>query len=447
MKLNKRNLLISLLVFLTGFIQAQEVRYFSLQEALDYAMNNNYQVILSGKNIEAAKARVLESTAIGLPQIDGKVTYDDNFARPTFIFPSFTPGGKEMEIKMGTNYNASFGASLNQLLFSGQYLVGLKAAKKYLEKTTADFFKDKLAIKQQVADSYYNILSTEAALDIVDTTYLLTKVLADETRQIYKVGFAEDIDVDQLDLLVSDLEASRVFLDNQRGIAYAFLKFYLGLSENDSIVLTDDMQSLVEKSKKSLILSQTFKYSQNADYISLNKQKELTLLQVNLAKSAYMPTLAARVNYQTQAQRNSWDFFSSEGKWYQSGALGITLDVPILSSGQRKAKVKQAKIAFEQVEISEKQLVTTLNLQYQTAKNEYLNAYRVYQNKDKARKIADKIFTKTSVKFKEGMSSSLDILNTQTQYLKAEQDFITASLTLLKAGEDLKKLLTNAINP
>lgn len=447
MKLNKMSLLISLLVIYTGSIQAQDVRYFSLQEALDYAMDNNYQVTLSGKNIEAAKARVLESTAIGLPQVEGKVGYNDNFSRPTFIFPSFTPGGKDMEIQMGTNYDATLGASLSQLLFSGQYLVGLKASKKFLEKTTADFFKDKLAVRQQVANSYYNVLSAEAALNVVDSTYLVTKALADETRQIYKVGFAEDIDVDQLDLLVSDLEANRMFLENQRGIAYAFLKFYLGLSDNDSIVLTDDMQSLIEKSQNSLILSRTFKYSQNADYVSLNKQKELTLLQVNLAKSEYMPTLAARVNYQTQAQRDAWDFFSSEGKWYQSGALGITLDVPILSSGQRKAKVRQAKIAFEQVEISEKQLITTLNLQYQTAKNEYLNAYRVYQNKDRARKIADKIFTKTGVKFKEGMSSSLDILNTQTQYLKAEQDFISASLSLLKAGEDLKKLLTNAINP
>ncbi len=436
-----------LLIFFISQAEAQDVYRFSLSEATSYAMENNYQVMLSEKNIEAAKARVLESTALGLPQVDANVNYSDNFARPTFIFPSFTPGGEEMEIQMGTNYNASLGATLNQLLFSGEYLVGLKAAKKFLEKTTADFFKDKLAIMEQVANSYYNVLSTEAALNVVDTTYMLTKALADETRQIYEVGFAEDIDVDQLELLVADLEANRVFLENQRNIAYAFLKFYLGLSENDSIILTEDMQDLIEKSKNSLIFSQSFKYVQNADYVSLNKQKELTLLQVNLAKSAYMPTLAARVNYQTEAQRNTWDFFSSEGKWFQSGALGITLEVPVFSSGQRKAKVKQAKIAFEQVEISEKQLITTLNLQYQTAQNEYMNAYRVYQNKEKARKVAEKIFMKTSIKFSEGMASSLDILNTQTQYLNAERDYINASAGLLKAGETLKKLLTKSITP
>jgi len=443
----KNVVLISLLLLFTGLASAQNIRYFSLQQAVDFAMSNNYQVLISEKSIEAAKARVLESTSVGLPQLNGKVGYNDNFSRPTFIFPSFINPGEEMEIKMGTEYDATLGATLNQLLFSGEYIVGLKAARKFLEKTTADFFKNKLAVKEQVAESYYNVLSTEAALSIIDSTYFLTEKLAEETRQVYEVGFAEDIDVDQIELLASDLEASRVFFQNQREIAYAFLKFYLGLNENDSIVLTDDMESLIENSKNSLILSQTFKYTQNADYISLNKQKELTLLQVNLAKSAYMPTLAARLNYQTQAQRNTWDFFSKEGKWFQSAALGITLDVPILSSGQRKAKVNQAKVAFEQIQLSEKQLITTLNLQYQTAKNEYLNAFRVYKNKDKARKIAEKIYKKTSVKFTEGMSSSLDILNTQTQYLNAENDYIKSSLALLKAGEKLKRLLTNAINP
>ena len=446
MKLKRYSLIAGLLFLFAGILQGQNIRYFSLQEALDFAMDSSYQILISEKNIEAAKARVLESTAIGLPQIDGSVSYNDNFSRPTFIFPSFTPGGKEMEIQMGTNYDATLGASLNQLIFSGKYIVGLKAAKKFLDRTNADFFKDKLAVRQQVANSYYSVLSTEAALEVVDTTYTVTKSLADETRQIYNVGFAEDIDVDQLDLLVADLEANRIFLENQRGIAYAYLKFYLGLNENDSIVLTDDMQTLVDLRLKSMNLTEPFKYSQNADYVSIAKQKELSLLQVNLAKSEYLPSISARVNYQTQAQRNSWDFFSAGEKWFQSGSLGITMNVPIFSSGQRKAKVKQAKIAFEQVDISEKQLINTLNLQYQTAKNEYLNAYQVYQNKNKARKVADKIFSKTRVKFTQGMASSLDILNTQKQFLKAENDFITASQTLLKAGEDLEKLLTNAIN-
>jgi outer membrane protein TolC len=149
----------------------------------------------------------------------------------------------------------------------------------------------------------------------------------------------------------------------------------------------------------------------------------------------------------TNAQRNEWDFFDSKGKWYTSSAFGVSLLVPIWSSGQRNAKVKQAQIAYEQVNVMEDQLITTLKLQFQTARNEYLNAYTVYENKEKARKVAEKIFNTTSIKFTEGMASSLDILNTQNQFLTSEQDYINAALSLLKAGEELEKLLTKSIKP
>jgi len=106
----------------------------------------------------------------------------------------------------------AFSASVSQILFSGEYLVGLQAARKYLEKTNADYFKNKVNVKQQVANSYYAALSAAEGLRVVDSTLVITSNLADETREVYKVGLAEETDVDQLDLLVSDLEASALYL-------------------------------------------------------------------------------------------------------------------------------------------------------------------------------------------------------------------------------------------
>lgn len=316
-----------------------------------------------------------------------------------------------------------------------------------MEKASIDFFKDKVAVTQQVADSYYNVLATEEQLRVVDTTLKVTRKIADETKLTYEVGFAEDIDVDQLDLLVSDLEASRVYLENQLSIAHAYLKFFLGLDNEDTVVLKDEMFNLIEKRKDSEIVSQIFNVNENVDYISLEKTKEIRLMQVKLEKTAYQPTLAASINLQTNAQRNSWDFFSPDGKWYASSAFGVNLIVPIWSSGERRAKVKQAQIAFEQINVQQDQLKVSLNLQYQTALNEYFNAFTVYQNRDKSRKVAAKIFQTTSIKFTEGMAGSLDILNTQNQFLESERAFIEAGRMLLQAGQELERLMTKAINP
>ncbi|PLX02302.1 MAG: hypothetical protein C0595_11370 [Marinilabiliales bacterium] len=444
--MRKINLII--ITFLFAFVlsnaDAQNVKTLSLQEALDYAMDNNYSLIRSEMDIEAAKQRIKESTSIGLPQVNASVGYNDNFARMTMILPpEFSPDPTQREVQFGTKYDATLSASATQLIFSGEYIVGLKAAKKYLESTNADFFRNKVAVKQQVANSYYNVLTVENALFIIDTTLKITKNIAEETKQIYEVGFNEDIDVDQLELLVSDLEASKLNFENQRELAYSYLKFYLGIDEQDSLVLTDNMGSLINKLESSSILLDDFVINNNPDFNYLLKQKELTSLQVDLEKATYLPSINARLNYQTQAQRDTWNFFNS-GKWYPSSTLGITMNIPIFSSGTRASKLKQAKIAFEQINVQEDELKNQLNLQYRNARNNYLNSYKLYTNKNKNRRVAEKIYKKTLEKFTLGLASSLDILNTHNQFLNAESDYITASQSFLQAGEELKKVLAKS---
>ncbi len=436
---------IPLMVFLfllNAVLMAQQVRTFSLNEAIEFAMQNNYTLINAEKDVESAKYRVKESTSIGLPQVNASVSYTDNIQRPVMIIPDFTDPTKNMELQFGTKYDGALAASVSQLIFSGEYIVGLQAAKKYLEKTDIDFFKNKLDIKQKVADSYYAALSVLDGIVIVDSTLTITRKLANETRQVYEVGFAEETDVDQLDLLVSDLEASRDYLNNQLVIAQAFLKFYMGINDADSLILTDNMGSIIDDKSNMALMSNPFAISQNVDYRSIAKQKELSLLQVKLEKSAYMPSISANLNYQTQAQRSQWDFFSSDGVWYNSSVFGVSMSIPVFSSGMRYSKVKQAQIAYEQVEVMENQIISQLNLQFSTARNEYMNALNVYLNKQKSRKTAEKIYLKTTEKYSEGMASSLDLLNTHNQFLNTENEYINASLALLKAGEELEKILT-----
>lgn len=436
--------IITLLGVIAAFlVNAQEVRHFSLEEAVAYAMENNYDLINSRKNIDAAEYSVKENTAIGLPQLNASVGYNDNFARPVMILPSeFVQPGQSNEVQFGTKYDANLGANLSQLIFSGEYIVGLQAAKKYLDKTTVDFIKNKADIKKVVSDQYFAVLSSERALIIIDSTLKVSRKLADETRQVFEVGLAEDIDVDQLDLIVSDLEAQNIYYHNQVMIAYAYLSFFLGMDDADSLVLTDKMEDIIDKRHNSTIVNDPFNVYENIDYVSMNKQKELSYLQVKLAKASYMPSLSANVNFQTQAQRDTWDFFNTKGKWYPSSVFGVSMQIPVFSSGQRRSQVKQAQIAFEQTNVSQKKLETQLRLQYSSTKNEYLNAYRVYENKQKNRKTAEKIYIKTSEKYLEGIASSLDLLNTHNQFLNAERDYIMAAQSVLSNSEELMKLQT-----
>jgi len=143
------------------------------------------------------------------------------------------------------------------------------------------------------------------------------------------------------------------------------------------------------------------------------------------------------------AQRDEWNFFDS-GKWYPSATFGVTMNIPIFSSGTRASKLKQAKLVFDQINVQENQLKNQLNLQYINARNNFSNQYKVYVNKENNRKVAEKIYRKTTEKYSQGLASSLDILNTHNQFLTAESEFLTASLSYLEAGEELKKVLSKS---
>ena len=123
-------------------LPAQNIKYFSVNEAIAYAMDNNYQVINAQKDVKSAKFKVKESTAIGLPQIDGSVQYNDNIARPVMILPpEFTQPGQSSEIQFGTKYDATLSASLNQLILAVNMLLAFKLQENIWKKAILIFSK------------------------------------------------------------------------------------------------------------------------------------------------------------------------------------------------------------------------------------------------------------------------------------------------------------------
>lgn len=435
--------LVCLTIISAARLQAQTEHRFSLNQALTYAMENNYDILSSYKDIESAEQQVKEYMAIGFPQINAGVSYTDYIALPTMILPagSFGPDSPEQEIQFGTKYNAAADATASQLIFDGKYIVGVQASKQLLQKTQQQFIKNKLDMKEAVSAAYYRVLVAEDTKDILDSTMQYMENMLYETRLTFEAGFAEETDVDQLDLIVSDLEANIIFTETQVQIAYAYLKFLLGIKIGDGIVVTDELDELMEEVDYNILLEEPFNYENNIDYQILKTQEQIAQLQIQLQKSEYLPSLSAFINIQTQAQRTNWNFFNSNDKWYASSFWGMELKVPIWSSGLRAARVQQAKINLEKIEIADEQLKTGLTIQVQTAQAEFYNAFLVMQNKSRAMNTAEKILRITSEKYKEGLSTSLDLLQANNQFLTNTSDYIVAMQEVLVKKLALEKLM------
>jgi outer membrane protein len=431
-----------LMVFTAG-INAQDT--LSLDEAKKLALENNFDLRNSLNDIETARYKVKETVATGFPQVDATINYMDNIGLPVQLVPGdfFGEPGKDIEVQFGTKYSSSAGASVNQLIFSGSYIVGLQAAKAFLEQSQKNYQKNRIDVVRSVSEAYFLVLATQETIEILDSTLAITQNLARQTEIIVANGFQEETDADQLNLLVSDLEISRNNAVDQLSIASSLLRFRLGMQDNQKLVLSENIDRMIELAAPESYISKPFDLNNNIDFRILKNQQDLAMLQVKLEKSAYLPNISAFLNYQTQAQRQAWDFFDTKGKWYSSSMLGVTMNIPLFSSGERYSKVKQAQFQFEKTKVAEEQVSTQLTLQYETIQSELKNALQTYHNTIKNRSVAEKIFKRTGIKYSEGIVGSLDYLNAHNQYLNAQSQYINASLNLLNKTASLESLLTS----
>ena len=452
-----------LMAMFQSTISAQEVKKFSLKDAQQYAIDNNYQIKNAKTDIEIAKQRVKENTAIGLPQINASASYSYFMDIPTTLIPDFltpaiyavnenlfelTPAvplsdePQYFEASFGSPHNATWGATISQLIFSGQYLVGLRAAKAYETLTQSTYLKNEIEIRDAVAKAYYPVIIIKENKNYLDSTLISMKKMLYETEEYFNNGFVEDTDVDQLKLMIADLETALAYLDNRLELANNMLKFMLGLKTEDQIEATETLDALLTSVNNEFLVNSKFDFNNNIDYNLLKKGERLTYLQYKLRQSEYYPTMSAYYQYQKNGLRDQFDFFDFSKNWFPSQVIGVQLDIPIWSSGMRKYKVNQAKLALNKAQVQDTELQQRLNLTVETYRNEFNNAYLIYNNRIKNLDIAKKIYQKTEIKYKEGISTSLDLSTAYNQYLQAEIDYLTSILDLLMKKSDLDKLLT-----
>ena len=452
-----------LIIPFLGWAQDEGTKVFSLQEAIDYAMIHNYDYINAQTDIEIAEEQVWETTAIGLPQVDGAISNENYINIPVTLMPDFiSPAvyGVNMQgfgltpiqglpdeptyfpVQFGTKHNASASIGVNQLLFSGEYIVGLQASKAWLGQTEKQKVQTEVILVEQVSKSYFLILSLIDNRRILDSSLVVNKQLFNETKAMFDAGFAEDTDVDQLDVIVSNLEASIRNIENEQYTATAFLKFYMGLSPKAFIELSDNIEDVMNHLNIDYLLQSEFDVNENIDFILFMQQKELADLQLKRDKSQYLPSLNAFFSAKTNAMRDTYNFFDSSLPWYPTTVWGFQMNIPIFSSGKRRAIVQQSKLNLRKMDESQKQLSTSLELQLQTARNNFSNKYYEHLNRKKNLELTIRIFQKTQVKYKNGMASSFDLNQAQNGFIQANTDYTMSIMNLLQDKIELEKILT-----
>ena len=444
--MNKLYIYIGTFIAMTSSLSSYAQSSYTLEQSISYALENSPSIKNAKLDHEISKQKVKETTAIGLPQIDGKVDFVNNaiiqkaFLPATFLNPA-APADEVVGVDFGTAFTADANVTLSQLIFDGSYIVGLQAAKTYTNFAEQGVVKSKTDVIVSVQKAYYQALIAQNRVEQIEDNQKMLEQLLDDTGKMEEAGFAESIDKKRVLVNLNNIKAELQKLNSFVELTLNMLKFQMGMPITETITLADDLNSKVAEMSKENTSSN---FDNRIELKLLEVQNDLNQLNLKNEKSKYLPTLGAFAKF---GLNNGADKFSEAlklGNYQDYGMIGVSLNVPIWSSGMRKYKIGQEKLKIEKYKNDKSLLMNSFQLEASQAANDLNNNMDILDVRKENVELAKEVYQNAKIKYEEGVGSSFevtsaqnDLTTAQTNYNSALYDAIIAKIDLDKANGSL----------
>jgi outer membrane protein len=414
----------------------------SLEDARAYALENSFEVRKAGIDTEAARQKLREIVASGLPQITSGIGYNNNMILATSLIPNFFDGKPEEKIpvQFGTQHNASANIQVQQLVFNGSYLVGLQTSRIYTGLADAGLELSGLNVQEAVTGTYCLILVAGENEKILRSTLANVEKTRAEVAELHKEGFVAETDVDLIQIAANQLRAGLQTAEKQKGIALKLLKFQMGMDLHEEIVLTDTLEDILASVDVAQALEARFDPARSVEYELAGLQERLAEKAMKNERALSWPSVSAFFTFQQSAYRDSFNFLSAGQRWFPLSILGLNVNIPLFRSGLQKARTAQAELALDQAREARLQAARGLELEVEQSRVRLSTAWENYRNLKDNMELASRVYDVTLEKYREGVASSMELTQANDKFLRAESDYILALAELLNAKNRLDRV-------
>lgn len=435
-----RSITTAVFLLLGALVHAQGPVSLSLKQALDMAGKQSYVVQASALEAEKAEAKIKEVTGMGLPQISATGSLQNYIEVPTMVVPDFFGGPDLLKVQFGVPWTASGAVQLNQLIFDGSYLVGLRASRELRTKSQKDLEQSALNARAQAAKAYLGVLAAEEGVRLIGESLPVLEKASTEAKAMFDQGLLESTDGDRLTVQLEETRNQQRNLEQQARVARSYLNLVLGLPTGTPVTLTDALQPLLDDPAEASLAESVFDVNQHVDQQVAQSMLRLGELEVRNKKAAYLPQLTGFINYQQQYNYTRFDIANRDW-WFPASIWGLQLNVPIFSSGTRHQQVRQAQFSLDQASVNMKATEQRLLAEKEQQQAMLRAAQDSYDTGKRNLALSRSIFDRTSIKFTEGVASSFELTQEHSNYLTTQQTYIQRIVDLLQARADMRKAL------
>jgi len=425
-------LILGFMIF--GGLSAQEKLSLDLEAAKEHALNYNRTIKNSGLAIDHSQEQLWAAIAAGLPQLNATADYSNAMGAEISIQFDESLEPSKIPIKPSSNFNLQLG----QLIFNGGYIIGIQTAKLAQKLSEKNLVKTEQDVLSQVIESYYLVLISEESLKILESNVENLNEVYRKTEPLVRVGMMEKVELDQLSVQVNSLSNAVRSGERQYEMAKNLLRVQLGVTADTELELTQTLADFLGENPVDGI-DNSFVPQQNLDFQLLEVQEEITEKQITMQKASYLPTVSGFYNYTEKILKPAFDMSPKH-------MIGLQMNIPVFSSGERRAKVRQAKIDLETMQNNKALMEEQLEIQFKQLQFNLTSAIESYRVQQKNVEVSREVYQNLRRKYEQGMISGLELTTADNNYLQAESQYLTAMLEVLQAQNALNTLTGKIVN-
>jgi outer membrane protein TolC len=452
--MKKYLLLLALVGLSASQVAAQQLVELKLEDALTYALENNPSAKNARLQLLISKATIKETTAQGLPQINGSYNFDYNPKIPVVFLPNQPPFGDPsipsdvIPARFGVSYSSGLGVNVSQMIFDGSFFVGLRAAKTLLELTNKDLQKAEIDVVENVKKAYFGVLVNQQRIRLAEANLSRIDTLLKETTALYESGFVEKLDVSRVQVqrnnTYTQVQRSFTALD----ISKQILKLQMGMPMDYEIALAESLQELSPKEEMLGLLGE--EGTERVELGQVSTQLTLASLDLKNNHSQYMPKINFIGNARRSGAGNELNTVFSNDNWFGSSLLGLSMSVPIFDGFAKAARIQKNRVQINQLENQRSFLKESFQSELYNAKANLRNDLTILDVQEANLELATEVYQIARIKYKEGVGSNLEVveadaalIQAEINYLGAIYDGLISKINLEKALGLLKPDLTN----
>lgn len=398
----------------------------SLEDAQRHALEHNRSLKNATLEAQVAEARRWQTLATMLPQVSAKADYSNMFGY------SMDLGQFKISMPNSITFNGTASVTL-----SGAQVVGVQLEKIAGRMADISLKQTEQEVSDQVKTLYYSALAMEETVDLLEQNLVNLEKLQQHTLRSVEVGVAEQTDADRISVQVTSMKTSLNSTRRQLEMIYNSMRLQLGLNVSTELALTQSVDDLMQVDNALALLDTEFVLDNNYNFQLLSENVALAQKQIALKKWEFAPTLSAFYQY------TKVEYLSDELTMRSTppNMFGLSLNVPIFSSGSRLKGVKMAQLAYQQQVNTYDDTREALLVQHRQLMYNLSSSFESYLSQKENMTVAQRLFDNVSRKYEHGMASSMDVTNTGTELVAAQSSYVQALLEVVTARIELEQLL------